>query len=532
MEGRLLLLAVSLAVCSAELYTALVDLEELLESESALLHTLEDYIAAQEHKLQLVKRKYIEFTSEHEEASKDPNFYLSNPLNAFLLVKRLTVDWKDVETTIKNDLSQEAMHNMTLLRENLKFPTEEDLTGAAVALMRLQDTYHLSTSSLARGELNGVQYSTQLTAADCFELGRQSYNHQDFYHTVLWMSEALAKYEQERNRTKVERWEILEYLAYSTYMQGNVRNALQLTDELLTIVPSHQRALGNKKFYQAAIDQDATPLNIQERKSLPERPLDELPEREVYEMLCRDAVRPPPSLTAKLKCRYVHHNRPYLRIAPLKEEEAYDDPRILLYRDALYDSEMDTFKRMAQPRLRRATVQNYKTGDLEVAHYRISKSAWLKEQEDEAVERVSRRIEDMTGLTTSTAEELQVVNYGIGGHYEPHYDFARREEKNAFKSLGTGNRIATVLFYMSEVEQGGATVFPELRLSLWPEKGTAAFWMNLLSSGEGDLRTRHAACPVLAGSKWVSNKWLHERGQEFLRPCLPRSDSDEEDEER
>lgn len=37
---------------------------------------------------------------------------------------------------------------------------------------------------------------------------------------------------------------------------------------------------------------------------------------------------------------------------------------------------------------------------------------------------------------------------GIGGHYEPHYDFARKEEINAFKSLGTGNRIATVLFYV------------------------------------------------------------------------------------
>lgn len=54
----------------------------------------------------------------------------------------------------------------------------------------------------------------------------------------------------------------------------------------------------------------------------------------------------------------------------------------------------------------------------------------------------------MTGLTVKTAEELQVVNYGIGGHYEPHFDFARREESNAFKSLGTGNRIATVLFYV------------------------------------------------------------------------------------
>ena len=30
---------------------------------------------------------------------------------------------------------------------------------------------------------------------------------------------------------------------------------------------------------------------------------------------------------------------------------------------------------------------------------------------------------------------------------------------------------------------------------------------------------RHAACPVLFGTKWVSNRWIHEVGQEFRRPC-------------
>ena len=55
----------------------------------------------------------------------------------------------------------------------------------------------------------------------------------------------------------------------------------------------------------------------------------------------------------------------------------------------------------------------------------------------------------ITNLNTKTAEELQVVNYGVGGQYEPHYDFARKEEKNAFKSLGTGNRIATWLTYLT-----------------------------------------------------------------------------------
>ena len=76
-------------------------------------------------------------------------------------------------------------------------------------------------------------------------------------------------------------------------------------------------------------------------------------------------------------------------------------------------------------------------------------SAWLKGTEDEVVQRVNNRLEHMTNLEMETAEELQIANYGIGGHYDPHFDFARKEETKAFSDLGTGNRIATVLFYVS-----------------------------------------------------------------------------------
>ena len=105
----------------------------------------------------------------------------------------------------------------------------------------------------------------------------------------------------------------------------------------------------------------------------------------------------------------------------------------------------------------------------------------------------------------------------MGGQYEPHFDFSRRPFDSGLKTEGNG--LATFLNYMSDVEAGGATVFPDLGAAIWPKKGTAVFWYNLLRSGEGDYRTRHAACPVLVGCKWVSNKWFHEQGQEFLRPC-------------
>lgn len=103
------------------------------------------------------------YSREHEEASRNIQQYLSNPINAYLLVKRLTTDWKRVEELITEDVGKAFVANITISRSDLKFPTDEDLNGAAVALMRLQDTYKLDTSQVARGVLNGVQYSTGLS---------------------------------------------------------------------------------------------------------------------------------------------------------------------------------------------------------------------------------------------------------------------------------------------------------------------------------------------------------------------------------
>ncbi|XP_057378427.2 prolyl 4-hydroxylase subunit alpha-1-like [Daphnia carinata] len=523
------------AAVSGDMVTALADMEGLVSTELQLVKHLENYIQEEETRLTRLKSFLEEYESIYQEASADPTSYLANPLNAYLLVKRLTSDWKKVKNVVSRNVGSDFVKNITQHKNDMRLPSDEDLNGAAVALLRLQDTYQLDTHSLAEGKMLGKKKSRQLTADDCWELGRQSYNNGDHYHTVLWMSEALSKSENESNKT-VSRQDILGYLAFSTYKQGNVKEALHLTRELLKIVPFHQHALGNVRHYErllreqestheqtAAIDDvttgkrfNATNLKLAKNLATFGVPSDLW---DNYEKLCRGEKIMDPKIEGRLRCRYVTNNVPFFFIQPVKLEEAFLKPLLVIYHDVIFDEEIETVKKIAQPRLKRTTVQNMETGESIPVKYRISKAAFLRDDEHHLISKVSRRVGYITGLDMTTAEELQVCNYGIGGHYVPHFDYAKKGEVHGPRDLEWGNRIATWLFYMSDVEAGGATVFPSLGVALWPRKGSAAFWYNLYPNGEGNENTRHAACPVLTGSKWVSNKWIHERNQELRRPC-------------
>lgn len=73
--------------------------------------------------------------------------------------------------------------------------------------------------------------------------------------------------------------------------------------------------------------------------------------------------------------------------------------------------------------------------------------------------KVSARIEAVTGLSAdmdqSHCELIQIANYGMGGHYVPHYDYLikdRPEEERGNvpeKEIIAGDRIATLMFYVS-----------------------------------------------------------------------------------
>ncbi|XP_073426105.1 prolyl 4-hydroxylase subunit alpha-2 isoform X3 [Dendrobates tinctorius] len=525
--GILLLLTNILYQCRvhAEFFTSIGQMTDLIYKERDLVQSLKEYIREEEERLFKIKSWASRVEELTSRSSSDPEGYLAHPVNAYKLVKRLNTDWLTLENLVLQDSTQGFIANLTLQREF--FPSEEDETGAAKALMRLQDTYRLDPDVIARGILPGSKYVSSLSVDDCFGMGKIAYNDGDYYHTVLWMQEAL-KLLDEGEESSTPKVEVLDYLSYTVFQLGDLHRAVELTRRLLALDSSHDRAGTNLRYFERLLEKQRTEVKdnktAEKETSTPSsgvytRPLDYLPERDTYEALCRgEGVKMTPRRKKRLFCRYHDGFRnPLLILTPIKEEDEWDSPRIVRYLDVLSNDEIEKIKELAKPKLARATVRDPKTGILTTANYRVSKSAWLEEYDDPVVARVNHRMQAITGLTADTAELLQVANYGMGGQYEPHFDFSRRPFDSNLKS--DGNRLATYLNYMSDVQSGGATVFPDFGAAIYPRKGTAVFWYNLFKSGEGDYRTRHAACPVLVGSKWVSNKWFHERGQEFLRPC-------------
>uniref|UniRef100_A0A4W5NY55 procollagen-proline 4-dioxygenase n=1 Tax=Hucho hucho TaxID=62062 RepID=A0A4W5NY55_9TELE len=438
----------------SDFYTSIGHMTDLLYTEKDLVTSLKDYITAEENKLKQVKLWAEKMDVLSATAVQDPEGFLGHPVNAFKLMKRLNTEWGDLESLVLKDTTDGFISNLTLQRKH--FPTDEDQTGAAKALLRLQDTYRLETNIISTGDLPDPEHQ------------RANGNLKYFEFQLIKQRKAQAEEAQK---------------------EGKGRTKRQTSDA------------SKKKM----------------------RFREPVPERKMYEMLCRgEGIKLTPRRQSRLFCRYYNnHSHPKYLLSPVKQEDEWDRPYIVRYHDIISHSEIEKVKELAKPRLRRATVHDPLTGKLTTAQYRVSKRTVAGNVcvFVSLFGIVDGYISNINDLTIPFCFALQVANYGVGGQYEPHFDFGRKDEPDAFKELGTGNRVATWLFYMSDVAAGGATVFPDVGAVVWPKKGTAVFWYNLFPSGEGDYSTRHAACPVLVGNKWVSNKWIHERGQEFRRPC-------------
>ncbi|KAG9510427.1 Prolyl 4-hydroxylase subunit alpha-1 [Fragariocoptes setiger] len=495
---------------NGDIFSSTSHLQNLMYLERHLIMSLGKYVVNMEQKLSKIRR-YIEgweATAGRDEfvGTYGEEEIIGNPLQAFQLVKRLTIDWRGINELFKQDQWQEVRK----LTHDYKaiMPTDDDLHGAALAIVRLQDTYNLTNTELANGIIQEHATHITMTARDCLYLAKHAFNNAYYGHSLDWFEEALSRAYKEGNTT-----------ASVSEIQPFYKMATQVVDQFKK---ENEGSLDTYHIYMEASGsrEHSTKFRMLE---------DDNEDYRRFQALCRGERQRSAKDTSKLKCYLTHNNNPYLYLQPIKLEVQNIDPYIAIIHNLMTEKETATIREIAAPLLTRARVQTDNgTSDM-ISKTRTSQTAWFSPETHPIVTRINKRIDAATGLsadmTDSHCELMQVANYGMGGHYTPHYDYLivdrPEEERDQVdeRELYAGDRTATVMFYLSDVIRGGSTVFPRLNVHLKPELGSAAFWYNLYKNGEGIIDTVHGACPVLMGEKWVANFWIRERGQFSRRRC-------------
>ncbi|KAG2243527.1 hypothetical protein Bca4012_022181 [Brassica carinata] len=176
-------------------------------------------------------------------------------------------------------------------------------------------------------------------------------------------------------------------------------------------------------------------------------------------------------------------------------------PRGFLYHNFLENEECEHLISLAKPKMVRSMVSNAITGVQGVSSVRTSTGSFISRGHDKIVEEIEKRISEFTFLPVENGEGLRVIHYEVGQKFDPHYD-------------GLGS-IATFLMYLSDVDEGGETVFPMSSggLSVSPKKGDAVLFWSKRPDGSLDPSSLHGGRPVIKGNKWASVKLFF--SQEF-----------------
>jgi len=443
-----------------------------------------------------------------------------------------------MEDTIKKIDTKNTLTELNKLKHRHGgMPQDRDLQGAAKALIKLRSTYKFELEKFSQGNIHGLQTGAQLSAKDSFFLGKFAFSNGQFTEAQKWLEFTawqLAAAESIQNSTA----------AVSSVTSDQVDQMMKNVGEKLK--NTHPAPAPSQDL---AEDDDPSnyEIGIIPPKTNDRAKMITTTDRRNFDALCRGLQLLPAEKSKHLKCYYQRQHsdsygnpvapNPYFMLHPLKVEVSHEYPhRILTIHDVLSDKEADSLAALALPRMRQASVGHGK----EVSEGRVSRNCWLKDFESSIVDKISARINWITGLQTTRPldvhkegkveeyEPLQVANYGIGGFYECHQDpmFVYKEPDFLVHSVEadppyvTGDRLGTFMMYLSEVPLGGWTAFPRLGVAVQPRKGSAVYWHNLKRSGRSDMHMLHGGCPVILGSKWVANKWIREFANAFHNKCV------------
>lgn len=184
-------------------------------------------------------------------------------------------------------------------------------------------------------------------------------------------------------------------------------------------------------------------------------------------------------------------------------------PRIIVFGGLLKDEECDALVDASRHKLERSETVDRASGGTQLNAARTSEGTYFFHDASPLVETINRRIARATRWPLSNGEPLQILHYGVGAEYQPHYDYFSPEDSGTPKLLEHGGqRVATLICYLNTPAAGGATVFPDIGLEVAARKGNAVFFSYDRPTPAS--RTLHGGTPIVAGEKWIATRWMRE----------------------
>ncbi|KAF7828646.1 putative prolyl 4-hydroxylase 9 isoform X1 [Senna tora] len=155
---------------------------------------------------------------------------------------------------------------------------------------------------------------------------------------------------------------------------------------------------------------------------------------------------------------------------------------------------------------------------------RTSSGVFLSAYEDKTgtLDVIEEKIARATMIPRNHGEAFNILRYEIGQKYNSHYDAFNPAEYGPQKS----QRLASFLLYLTDVEEGGETMFPFeggqnmdgsygyeecTGLRVRPRQGDGLLFYSLFHNGTIDPTSLHGSCPVIKGEKWVATKWIRDQ---------------------
>jgi prolyl 4-hydroxylase len=183
-----------------------------------------------------------------------------------------------------------------------------------------------------------------------------------------------------------------------------------------------------------------------------------------------------------------------------KKKLIHQNPDIYYIENFLSHNECNYLIALSEKNVAVSKVVDKATGQGVVHPSRTSESCYHGYSVKWLISRVNR----LTGVPKENQEPTQVARYNTGQFYKSHQDALDKEDSE------TGQRIATVLIYLNNVNSGGGTYLNNLNVRVKPKEGEAVIFLPAKVDGTIDSRLLHTAEDA-SDTKWVSQIWVRNK---------------------